>query len=251
MENRTLADFSDGSSDEFEYSDFGGEAYKSKQKLRWLYEEKQNSQADIAELLGVSTSTIRRWLIKHNIERKSGEELVELSKKKQEEENQHKAYADEELLRRLHHHEGLSFGEISRKFDVTRGAISYWFDKLDIEKRTVHIKYQDFELAGHQSSMSGYPSIRVSGNYIFEHQLVALAKGIDPKKIFNTTKYNIHHKNGMKCDNRPSNLIVMESSEHGRKSLELNQRDTTLYTEEEVQSLLYFALGLAPESNSN
>jgi len=48
------------------------------------------------------------------------------------------------------------------------------------------------------------------------HQLIAIANGADPHKVFGNRQYNIHHKNGFKFDNRPSNIEMLTASEHGK-----------------------------------
>lgn len=49
------------------------------------------------------------------------------------------------------------------------------------------------------------------------HQLLAVADGADPHKVYGNSKYSVDHINGCKIDNRPSNLQLMTNSEHGKK----------------------------------
>jgi hypothetical protein len=76
------------------------------------------------------------------------------------------------------------------------------------------INYVPFILEDHH----GYPRWRPSNaNPVSVHQLLAISEGADPYKVFGNSKYNIHHKNGMKADNRLSNIELADSSVHGRK----------------------------------
>ena len=237
MEKRTLNDYSDGEAVSEDSIRVHQDSYKDKETLEKLYWEEGYSQYKISEMMGCSESTIYRWMSRHEIEKRSDDE-AQLVKREEKE------YADEDLLRKLHHEEKLPLYEIGEKFGVTGSCISYWMENFGIEVKDYHTKYDSFELGGHTPSWRGYPTIRVNGNnYIAEHQLVALAKGIPPEKIFKNTEYNIHHVNGMKCDNRPENLEIMKSSEHGRESLRLNQRsEEELYTFSEVKSLVQYML---------
>ena len=51
--------------------------------------------------------------------------------------------------------------------------------------------------------------------YVSVHQLIAIANGEDPHQVF-SSKYNIHHENGCKLDNRHDNIELLDASEHGR-----------------------------------
>lgn len=59
---------------------------------------------------------------------------------------------------------------------------------------------------------NGYPQW-ANGTRV--HQLVAIANGADPYKVFGNDQFNIHHQNGCPLDNRPTNLELIDVSEHG------------------------------------
>ena len=54
-----------------------------------------------------------------------------------------------------------------------------------------------------------------SDDTVYEHQLVAIAEGADPREVFNG--HHVHHRNGVPWDNRPSNLEVRDPRDHGLK----------------------------------
>lgn len=57
--------------------------------------------------------------------------------------------------------------------------------------------------------------------YVYVHQLTAICYGCDPRAVFSDGRYQVHHRNGAKWDNRPPNLelVTREShcSEHNRR----------------------------------
>lgn len=74
----------------------------------------------------------------------------------------------------------------------------------------------------------GYVKVRVgvahpladSNGYAYEHLVVWCAAG-NPKPSDNET---LHHRNGIKSDNRIQNLELMPRSEHGRQHAEMRDR---------------------------
>lgn len=51
-------------------------------------------------------------------------------------------------------------------------------------------------------------------NVVHVHQLVAIADGADPYKIFSGGTYHTHHDNEVRFDNRPENLEVRPAEDH-------------------------------------
>ncbi len=84
----------------------------------------------------------------------------------------------------------------------------------------------------------GYEYIRHHYNgdirQVFTHQLVAIANGHDPYKVF-CDEYNVHHENEVKWDNRIDNLTLMTRSDHMRHhASERTFERKTWYSEEEL-----------------
>jgi len=72
----------------------------------------------------------------------------------------------------------------------------------------------------YRTRTDGYVEIESTGfgthDRLFLHQLVAIADGADPYQLFGGPK-QIHHKNGIRWDNRPSNIEVVNIADHARR----------------------------------
>lgn len=122
-----------------------------------------------------------------------------------------KAHHHEETLRHLYYDRGLGQINIGKKLNISRRSIEYWMGKHDIETRK-----PDWKKPGCFTFNKGYAKFttRDGGDRhtIQIHRLVKAAYDKD----FNFFDKNeiVHHKNGIKWDNRPSNLEVMGRAEH-------------------------------------
>lgn len=135
-------------------------------------------------------------------------------------------WKDQETLEELYWNEGLSQREIGNELGTSQGTISYWFDKFDIEQRDFaeackgnnRVERCSFTIdeGGHEKV---YAYIRTGrGSHKKKeariHQLIEIAKGKDPYKVFSNGEYETHHINGIPWDNRPDNTILLSYNAH-------------------------------------
>lgn len=171
--------------------------YKDK---RWLVENYiylKRSQPDMAKDCNTSAATISYWLNKYDIKPR---------------------WKNKEWLKSQHVYKRQDCETIARRCRVTGTTIQYWVNKLDIEK----MSRQEYMLSSTTVSLitdsDGYKRFKSSVNRVEKtvgvHQLVLIAHGADPYKVFSMGEYHTHHKNGRPWDNRPDNLELLHNTDH-------------------------------------
>lgn len=132
--------------------------------------------------------------------------------------NNDKPYTDEETLRELYWGEGLSMDKVGERLGADKDRIDYWMGVHGIETRR---SYADQQFASLRVE-EGYPLWREyhDGEYnrVLVHRLLAVAEfGFDA-----VVGKDVHHKNGIRFDNRPDNIEPLDPSEHRRLHGEAN-----------------------------
>ena len=188
-------------------------------RLRELYWEQQMSQAEIARELNCSKPTIERWFRKFDIETQSQEDAQKLNQKsgdgycnKKEHQWQKKS-----VLEKLYVEERKGVTKIANELGTIPNTIYKWLDKHNIETRS----REDAETgpisprsASRGDRQRGYSKITTPRSSVYVHQLVSIAHGASPEKVFSGGEHHVHHKNEIPWDNRPDNLSLVSRKDH-------------------------------------
>ena len=124
-----------------------------------------------------------------------------------------RAYRDPETLRRLYHGEGMTLQEVGDELGVAGSTVRTWMEKHGIERHYGN-PYRVTIKTRKDGYVQWFNDYEGKQRTCLVHQLVAIAHGADPHKVFSGGDYNIHHKNGIPWDNRPSNLDFVTSETH-------------------------------------
>ena len=133
------------------------------------------------------------------------------------------AWQNEDVLERLHVEEGYNSPEIAEKLGCSQSAVERHLREYGLQqyargqrkhKKPVQHTFID------RGRRVGYEYELVSTQVQYEqksarvHQLVAIANGADPHKVFSNGEYQTHHKNGHGLDNRHENIELVSAKEH-------------------------------------
>ena len=187
----------------------GSKNYHDADWLREKYHAERMTLREIADLCGVTGTTIGEWMDRHGIERRDVREA-------QRPEGKH---TDREWLAEQYHGKGRSLKDMAQECDVNAVTIMNWMDRHEIPRRgyTDHLRKPKVTRIKTDRGYIRLGSRRPNSDkhdFVFEHQLVAIANGADPHKVFSGGKYECHHKNRIPWDNRPENIELLDGIEH-------------------------------------
>lgn len=185
--------------------------WHDKNTLNQLYHEEKLSQSEIADRLGCTQPTINRWMRKLDVDKR---DLAEAQGLRELEE---RPWHDPEKLRQLYYTEKMSLVEVADELGTSQQIILSWMDRFGIDRRPAYVTrvLRDPGAGFVHSDARGYEMIKHSVDDLTRnfpvHRLCAMAWfGIESVK-----DSVVHHRNGVKWDNREENLQLFEDqSEH-------------------------------------
>ena len=148
---------------------------------KYILEDKSASQ--VGEELGINRKTIDRYLRYYRIKVKSRKEIMK---------SRWKYYSEEERKEKTKHLKPI------KKRQFVKDKVYGWKGGKT-RKKDGYILVRGY---GHPNTMSN--------GYVFEHRLIASQKLGRPLEKFE----HVHHLNGIKDDNRPENLEIINGSTH-------------------------------------
>lgn len=175
--------------------------WQDKERLKQLYVEDGMSQSEIGSIFGTSQSTISRWLNKYNLKTRPSKDKIT------------GPWRDKESFRHLYFDKEMTIEEMADEWGCGTSTVMRWLKRHGFESRyyTDNNSAAPFETGG-----DGYECWYLmeddAADYVRVHRALAIAEyGIDAVK-----GKDVHHKNGIKWDNRPENIELLTRSKHAR-----------------------------------
>lgn len=153
------------------------------------------------------------------------------------------SWKTEEWLRERYWNEGLSLREIGELVGVSPATVSKQMEKLGVERR-IENKNRPLKIshlsAGYELIQNEYGGDRYR---LLLHRLLAVSEwGFDA-----VAGNEVHHRNGIPWDNRPSNIEVVSKSEHKDYHRDTYKNKRTPWRDEDTLRELYEKRGLTGE----
>lgn len=135
-------------------------------------------------------------------------------------------YKIESDLREQYVEKEKSQQEIADDWGCSRSTIQRWMNRHEIPRRSGmgggenRVEYASFYTETHENGgyekVGAYDSEKDGMVFTTVHQLVAIAQGEVPEKVFSDGEYQTHHRTGIPFDNRPENVELLTREEHQR-----------------------------------
>jgi len=196
----------------------GSKRYHDKDWLHEKYHDEQMTMEEISDECSVTTTTISDWMDRHDVV-KRGQSEAQLV------DGQH---TDREWLIEQYHTNERTLADMADECSVTPATVLKWMERYDIPRRDM-TTHKRKEPATYRTVPRGYVQLKSKcdgeTDQCWAHQLVAIADGADPHRVFSNGEYQCHHRNGVKWDNRPENIQLLSQAEHDE--LHAAERDRT------------------------
>jgi len=109
---------------------------------------------------------------------------------------------DDDELKRLFLRERWTYDELAEYFDCHRSTVGRHLRDMGIG--------ESHRPARFRTNGDGYEEFRNALEYVAHHRLLMVAV----TGLFDISDYHVHHINGVKWDNRPENLELVDPSSH-------------------------------------
>lgn len=172
--------------------------WQDEDTLREKYVEEEKKAAEVADELRCSRSTIENWLDEFGIDTHY--------------ERMEKPWLDREILREEYVVKDRSRHALAEEWGCKPGTVREYVKEYGLAKR--YVTYP--KLVTSRGGYCKFVCDRDKREEVSMHQLLAIAEGADPHKVFSGGWYNVHHKNRIPWDNRPDNIEFLHKSEHAR-----------------------------------
>lgn len=120
------------------------------------------------------------------------------------------------------YHPSMTLEEVADEVGTYSEKARYWLQKHNLyEPNWRWDKPPEFK-----TWQNGYEYVGSSGtDYVVVHQLVAIAQGCEPEKVF-SEEWDVHHKSRLSWDNRIGNMSLIPHDEHPEEHLDEFDRDS-------------------------
>lgn len=168
------------------------------------------TQEEISKASGKGKSTVSQWMRRHGLTLSVDPEKYDIP--------EHAPYLDRDLLEEMYILDRLSTLDIAAILDCSNATVSKYLREHGLKVRT-RSEGQNIHHSGNPHAVAlgmdsdNYMRWTPGDDYISVHRLLAVSEwGVEAVKGM-----QVHHKNGIRWDNRVDNLELLTNSDHQKE----------------------------------